>query len=169
LMLRSVGKALGGDVMADAIAFFQAFEGMEDGFRDRANTVALLLRSDAAAWLLVTSARDDAISEATWFAEQTAELGIRIRLLVANRMAPLSDELPDELPDELAEGSSPPDGDTAAVVAVLRAAHALRRHAQQQDRALAPLIAQFGGVGVLRVAMQAVDVHDLTALASLLG
>ena len=33
--LRTVSKVVGGDVVDDAIAFFQAFEGMEEGFRER--------------------------------------------------------------------------------------------------------------------------------------
>ena len=35
-VLRSIGKVVGTDVLADAVAFFQAFDGMEAGFRDRA-------------------------------------------------------------------------------------------------------------------------------------
>jgi uncharacterized membrane protein len=36
--LRTVAKVVGAEVIDDAIAFFQAFEGMEAGFRDRADT-----------------------------------------------------------------------------------------------------------------------------------
>ena len=41
--LRTVSKVVGGDVIDDAIAFFQAFDGMEAGFRDRAERVLELL------------------------------------------------------------------------------------------------------------------------------
>ena len=41
--LRTVSKVVGGDVVDDAIAFFQAFEGMEEGFRTRAARVEELL------------------------------------------------------------------------------------------------------------------------------
>ena len=44
-VLRTIGKVVGGDVLADAIAFFQAFDGMEVGFRQRADDVMALLRS----------------------------------------------------------------------------------------------------------------------------
>ena len=41
--LRTVSKVVGGDVIEDAIAFFQAFDGMEAGFRERAERVLELL------------------------------------------------------------------------------------------------------------------------------
>ena len=42
-VVRSLSKVVGGDVVADAIAFFQAFEGMEQGFKERAAAVDRLL------------------------------------------------------------------------------------------------------------------------------
>ena len=44
--LRTVSRVVGGEVLNDAIAFFQAFDGMEEGFRQRANAVAEHLRPD---------------------------------------------------------------------------------------------------------------------------
>ena len=37
--LRTVGKVIGTEVLDDIVAFFRAFEGMEQGFRDRASRV----------------------------------------------------------------------------------------------------------------------------------
>ena len=45
-MLRSIGKVIGSEVLADALAFFQAFDGMETGFRNRADEVIALLHGD---------------------------------------------------------------------------------------------------------------------------
>ena len=41
--LRTVSKVVGGEVLGDAISFFQAFDGMEAGFRERAERVLQLL------------------------------------------------------------------------------------------------------------------------------
>ena len=38
-LLRAIGRVVGSDVLADAVAFFQAFAGMEAGFRQRAEDV----------------------------------------------------------------------------------------------------------------------------------
>ena len=46
--LRTVSKVVGGDVVDDAVAFFQAFEGMEEGFRQRAARVNELLAAPTA-------------------------------------------------------------------------------------------------------------------------
>ena len=35
-LLRTIARVAGAEIVQDAVAFFQAFEGMEDGFRTRA-------------------------------------------------------------------------------------------------------------------------------------
>ena len=42
----SIGKVIGSEVLADALAFFQAFDGMETGFRNRADEVIELLHGE---------------------------------------------------------------------------------------------------------------------------
>ena len=55
--MRSVSKVVGADVFDDAIAFFQAFEGMEAGFKERADKVLQLLSDPSTAFVLVASPR----------------------------------------------------------------------------------------------------------------
>ena len=42
-LLRTISRVVGTEVVDDVVAFFRAFEGMEQGFRDRANEVMELL------------------------------------------------------------------------------------------------------------------------------
>ena len=42
-LLRTISKVAGAEIVQDAVAFFQAFEGMEEGFRTRAGAVRELL------------------------------------------------------------------------------------------------------------------------------
>ncbi len=42
-LLRTISRVAGADIVHDAVAFFQAFEGMEEGFRTRAARVKELL------------------------------------------------------------------------------------------------------------------------------
>lgn len=86
--LRSVGKVVGGEVIADAIAFFVAFEGMDEGFKDRAKRVDRLLGSDETAFVLVASPRADTVEEASFFAGKLSEHHITVEALVVNRMHP---------------------------------------------------------------------------------
>lgn len=87
-LLKSIGKVVGGAVIDDALDFFDAFDGMEDGFRDRANRVQELLTDQATGYVLVASARADTVAEASWFAERLTALGLPVAALVLNRMTP---------------------------------------------------------------------------------
>ena len=86
--LRTVSKVVGGDVVDDAIAFFQAFEGMEEGFRQRATRVNELLAALETAFVLVASPRRDTVEEAQFFADRLGEAGIAVRALIVNRVHP---------------------------------------------------------------------------------
>ena len=86
--LRTVSKVVGGDVVDDAIAFFQAFEGMEEGFRERAARVNELLSAPGTAFVLVASPRRDTVEEAHFFADRLQEAGIAVEGLVVNRVHP---------------------------------------------------------------------------------
>jgi anion-transporting ArsA/GET3 family ATPase len=86
--LRTVAKVVGGDVVQDAVAFFQAFDGMEQGFKRRAERVLSLLSRHDTAFVLVTAPRRDVVEEAAYFAERLSEAGIVVRALIVNRMHP---------------------------------------------------------------------------------
>ena len=86
--VRQVGRVVGTGVVDDIISFFRAFDGMEEGFRARADAVRTLLAEDSTAFVLVTSPRRDSIDEAIYFAEQIATHGLTIDGLVANRVHP---------------------------------------------------------------------------------
>src|SRR5690606_27741406 len=86
--LRTVSRVVGGDVVDDAIAFFQAFEGMEEGFRQRAHRVNELLAAPETAFVLVASPRRDTVEEAHFFADRLAQAGISVDGLVVNRVHP---------------------------------------------------------------------------------
>ncbi len=47
LMLRTIAKVAGGQVVADTVQFFTEFEGMEQGFRERAERAQALLHQPA--------------------------------------------------------------------------------------------------------------------------
>src|SRR5215210_709692 len=86
--LRTIGKVVGSEVVSDAVTFFQAFEGMEEGFRRRAAGVQALLADDCTAFVLVTSPRRDAARETEFFAEKLGEAGLGVEALIVNRMHP---------------------------------------------------------------------------------
>ena len=88
LVLRGIGKVIGGEVLADAVAFFQSFEGMEAGFRDRAQAVLALLKEPSTGWILITTPRQEAVDEAVFFGTELLAHELAISGVVANRMYP---------------------------------------------------------------------------------
>lgn len=87
-LLRTIGKVIGTEVLADALAFFQSFDGMETGFRDRADEVIDLLHGDRTRFVLVASPRADTIEEAQFFARRLVEKRLRVAAIVVNRATP---------------------------------------------------------------------------------
>jgi anion-transporting ArsA/GET3 family ATPase len=153
--LRTIGRVVGSDVVTDAVTFFQAFEGMEDGFRHRAARVQQLLADQTTAFVLVASPRRDATRETEFFAEKLGEAGIAVRALVVNRMHPRFSPVP-----------SPPAGAAAGtpLAPLYRNVAELSRMADGEEAHVASLAARLAAPAV-RVPELETDVHDLAGLA----
>ena len=164
--LRTVSRVVGSEVVNDIIAFFRAFEGMEEGFRERARAVDELLADPDTAFVLVTSPRRDALDEATFFADRLAVNGQHVEALIVNRVHPsFGAEAPDGLratAAALEERALPCSDHLAALYANLadfRDVALLERH--HIDR----LRDRIGGsVTVTYVPYLARDVYDFEAL-----
>ena len=151
--LAGLGKVVGTEVIGDAVAFFRAFDGMEEGFRERAQASLALLRDDATAWILVTTPRAETVDEAVFFAGALADMGLRVNAVVANRMQPHIDPLP----------AVPPTPGPLRT-AVMRA-HAIDARADAHVKVLAPLQAAVPASTMFAtVPLAPVDIHDLAGL-----
>src|SRR5256886_13889684 len=69
-LLRTISRVVGSEVVQDVVTFFQAFEGVEEGFRERAERVLHLLSDPATAFLLVTTPQREGLEEGRFFAPQ---------------------------------------------------------------------------------------------------
>ena len=153
-LLRTLSKVAGADIVHDAVAFFQAFDGMEEGFRRRAARVRQLLADPATAFVLVASPRQDSIDEAVFFAGKLEEYSLHADALIVNRIHPRFDTV-GPLPD------APGDTDLAALIAN----HAgLQAIAEREERSSADLVDRVAPAPVLRVPLLGSDVHDLDGL-----
>ena len=171
LILRPIAKVIGGEVVTDVMGFFQAFDGMEAGFRDRAQTVIGLLRDAETHYVLVASPRRDALAEAGFFAGKLADAGLAVSAVVVNRLHPqfgaggvgVVSGRGSVSKVTRTHDQKPPGGDAAANLAELRQVATLER------AALTPLFAQVGDVCRAEVPLLAGDVHDLAGLAEIEG
>ena len=69
VLVRSIARATGAEIVDDTVAFFQAFQGMEEGFRDRAARVEKLLGEEETGFVLIAAPRVDAIADAGFFVD----------------------------------------------------------------------------------------------------
>jgi anion-transporting ArsA/GET3 family ATPase len=86
IILRALEKVTGVTALKAASEFFLSFEGMYDGFKERAAAVYDLLRNNTTAFLLVTSPDDITIEEAIYFYDKLVEYQMPIGGLVINRV-----------------------------------------------------------------------------------
>jgi anion-transporting ArsA/GET3 family ATPase len=165
-VLRGVGKIIGGEVLADAVAFFQAFEGMEAGFRQRAVAVAALLRADATAWVLVSAPTPEAVEEGLILQGALAELSISFAAIVANRVQPEGANQANQAHQaHLADGEHA--GRSMANNSQLwDALGQAQSRAGLHRRALAPLLenAALRATPQVLIPQSSTDVHDLLSL-----
>lgn len=166
-VLRTIGKVVGGDVLADAIAFFQAFEGMETGFRDRADSVSELLHSSITHYVLVASARHDTVEEARYFAARLADSKLSVAAVIVNRLQPrFGDATAEQALTAAATAETAGDHNLAGL---WRNLAELRALADAEEGVIAPLIADTGDTAIHRVPLLADDVHDLGGLREIAG
>ncbi len=167
--LRTVSRVIGTEVVQDVVAFFRAFEGMEEGFRERAAAVDVLISDASTAFILVTSPRRDAVDEAHFFAERLTDHHQTVEALIVNRVHPaFGEESPDGLRARAAELRSEADPPDPAAAARLAACYDnladFRDIAIGERRHLARLREKIGPTTVAYVPFLAHDVHDFDAL-----
>jgi anion-transporting ArsA/GET3 family ATPase len=167
---RTVAKVIGSEVVEDLVAFFQAFEGMEDGFRRRARKVTELLADRKTAFVLITSPGRDSISEAGYFSRRLREGGLRVDGLVVNRIQPMfGDELPEGLraragmlAEAAASGESPEA--PAGLAQLYENLADFSGLAGRERRQLAGLEQQVGDIPIVRVPLLPTEVCDFSGL-----
>jgi anion-transporting ArsA/GET3 family ATPase len=180
--LRTVSRVVGGDVVDDAVAFFQAFEGMEEGFRQRAARVNELLAADGTAFVLVASPRRDTVEEAHFFAERLGEAGIAVRGLVVNRVHPsfglgggggrgAGDDGPGAVSAALAAGAARRAETLAgtAIGGLYRNLAEFQAVASREHAHLSGLAEAVAPAPVVWVPFLRSDVHDLDGLGEVAG
>lgn len=167
--VRTVARVVGREVIDDVIAFFRAFEGMEAGFRDRANQVMTLLGAPETAFVLVTTPRRDALAEGEYFADRLTEHHMSVEALIVNRVHPrYGGEPPEQLrarAAQLRSRNGEVDRDAAARLAARFTNLAdFEEVAERERRELAGLEDRLGNASVAYVPELDHDVFDFSAL-----
>jgi anion-transporting ArsA/GET3 family ATPase len=163
MFTKAVSTILGGQLLADASAFMQAFDSMFGGFRERAARTAELMRSQGTAFLVIAAPEPDALREASYFVERLSKESMPLAGMVANRTHPVLADLSASKARAAAEELERQKGSPLAT-AVLHL-HADRvALAEREERLLARFTRAHPGVGVVTVPALPGDVHDLAGL-----
>jgi anion-transporting ArsA/GET3 family ATPase len=153
-LFRTVAKVIGKEVVEDLVLFFQAFEGMEEGFRVRATRVMQLLSDRRTAFVLVTAPARDAVAEASYFHDRLEQAGLRVNGLVVNRIHP-----------EFGGAPSQPAGPSEDKMGELYANLADFIELSKRERGhLEGLERSVGPVPIVRVPLLEVEVCDIASL-----
>jgi anion-transporting ArsA/GET3 family ATPase len=160
--LRTISRVVGREAVADAVAFFQAFEGLEQGFRDRASKVESVLSDPSTAFVLVTSPRREAAEEAMFFATKLRSSRMTVAALVVNRVHP-GFEVPADSEQKLAKLAVTGVGPIAALASNWVEMH---RVAQEERSHLVSLRDQIAPAPVVEVPLLQGDVHDMGGVAA---
>jgi anion-transporting ArsA/GET3 family ATPase len=88
LFMKAASRLTGQAVLGDLAEFFQSFEGMYDGFKQRAQGVYRLLQSPTSAFVVVATPEVPALQEARYFLQRLAQDGMPTAGLIVNRVTP---------------------------------------------------------------------------------
>lgn len=166
-VLRAIGRVVGSDVLADTVAFFQAFAGMESGFRQRANEVVELIRAPETAFVIVASPRHDTIDEAVWFGGQLVGQGVAVSAAIVNRTHPEFGEGSALDARDAADAAS--ERDRPDLAALWSNVAELRTIRERELAVVAPLLEIVGPERLATMPLLDSDVHDLDSLRLIAG
>jgi anion-transporting ArsA/GET3 family ATPase len=166
-----LSRFTGSDVLHDVGDFLGQFQGMYDGFKERASAVRTLLTRPEVGFVLVASPSPLSVDEALFFHDHLRTAGMPIAGAVANRMTPDLWPSPGALPsvESLGDALGPAAGEGGDLPERLHrtlAEHQAFAHADARE--LSRL--RRGAPGPIAAVPQLEgDVHDLSGLAALAG
>ncbi len=161
-LLRTISKVAGADVVRDAVTFFQAFEGMEEGFRTRANRVRELLTLPGTAFVLVAAPQPDSVDEAVHFAGKLAESNMSVTALIVNRVQPRF--IDDSRLEQLTAIAGQATTQGGALQDLINNLAGYTAASDRDERTYGDLVARIAPAPVSRVPLLNTDVHDLEGL-----
>ncbi len=157
-----VQRVLGAQLLSDLSGFVAALDSMFGGFRERAEHTYRVLQDPQTTFLVVATPEQDAIREASYFAERLVHEQMPMGGLVLNRVhrsAVSSLSAADCEAAALAVADAHP-----GTAAALRAHADLQRLVVREHRMALRFTRSFPAVPVAEVPAQPTDVHDLDGL-----
>lgn len=175
LFMRAASRITGSQVLDDLGAFFQAFEGMYEGFKRRAQEVYGLLQEPGSAFVVVAGPEVPALREARFFLRRLQQDAMPTAGVVVNRTTPPVDAALAGLdPRAVAAAAGRLEGGVTEQGGVTErtAAQLLRLHldrvevVRREQRTIAAALRGIDPRALVQVPLMDSDVHDLAGLAA---
>lgn len=176
--MKMLERITGIGFLEDLSEFLLAFEGMSEGFRERAGRVRELLLGRAASFVLITTPERESVHQALQFLERLEAFRVPLTAVIANRVLtwPAGDGPPADaafardltaLRDALAASTDPGYPADAAARAAAAAAEGYASRVRRDERALEPLRSRNAAAGRRWGCIPELpeDVRDLEGLA----
>ncbi len=167
MVMRLLGRLVGTTLVDDVVTFFADFEGLDEGFRRRADEIESLLTGPETGYILVTGPRRDRLAEAEWILGNLGRRQRHLDAVIVNRVMPIDLERAAE-----ALSRSPTDAEQTALHQNLAELATL---AQQEAVLIDSVSAMVGreldqpeeSVALVTLAEQLEPVRDLPGLSRL--
>lgn len=161
MFLWAVKRLAGPQIVEDTVQFFRSLANIEGGLRQRAKEVSRLLRAERTAFIVVSSPRAEAVSEAEHLLDAIADKHFPLGGLVVNLIHPMPLELSDddlELLGDLEDGPLADQLDWHRELTKLAVAERNELTTLEKLAASAP---------VVELPLLEVDIHDVPGLVDL--
>ena len=164
-MTKMVRRVTGSELLAEVGEFFAAFEGMYDGFKERAGLVYDQLKHPSTAFVVVATPDGPALREAAYFAGRLAADRMPLGALVVNRIhrAGAVPEVPAAARAKLRAAGA----DGRLLADLLELHDNLETLAAAEQRRVRDLLEAVPNLGVVQVPLLPDDVHDVAGLRML--
>jgi anion-transporting ArsA/GET3 family ATPase len=165
--IRVAGKVTGMELLEDLADFFRNFEGMYDGFKQRAAEVLELLQDPDSRFVVITSPEPPPLREARFFLERLEQEGLHAAGLVVNRIRPEVPRDPSDAALARAAQAQPDDDNGRAVGGTLTLLGDVRGLAARQRHDVDAARYGLKIANVVHVPLLGEDVHDLDGLSAI--
>ena len=162
--MKIAGKVTGMELLNDLAEFFRNFEGMYEGFKQRADEVLALLQRPDSRFVVVTSPQPPPLREAKFFLERLQQEGLHTGGVVVNRIHVDCEAAPE---DDVLRDAAKAQGDDVegrAVAGALRLLADVRNLAARERRDVEAALFGLPLQALVEVPLLRSDVHDLATL-----
>ncbi len=161
MFLWAVRRLAGPQIVEDTVEFFRSLANIEPGLRKRAEEVSVLLRSDVASFIVVSSPRAEAIGEAEHLIGALRDGSFPFSGVVVNLIHPMPE------PFSAADRAALDDLDDGPLAEQVAWHDELTELATAERKEIDGLADLAEDVVVVELPLLAVDVHDVAGLVGL--